>query len=142
MSARRRRAFWMTNHVANPLLRPLLRGPLGGRWGRRLAVLRYRGRRTGETRELVVQYARDGDRVWILPGQPDRKRWWRNMREPVPVELWLAGHNVHGGARVVTNVDAPQEIADAFAAYLEAFPRMRDANGPAAMVRVDLGPAA
>ena len=137
-----RRGFWVTNHIANPLLRPLLRGPLGGRWGGRQAVLRYRGRHTGETRELVVQYVRDGDRVWILPGQPDRKRWWRNMREPLPVELWLAGQNVHGVARVVTDGEAQTEVADAVAAYVKVFPRTRAANGPGVMVRVDLGPVA
>ena len=64
------------------------------------------------------------------------------MRGSLPVELWLAGQHVHGRARVLTNRESPQEVADAFAAYVKAFPRTRDANGPAVMVRVDLGPAA
>jgi hypothetical protein len=96
MSATNGRGFWVTNHLANPILRPLLRGPLGRRLGRRLAVLRYRGRRTGRVRKLVVQYVREGDQVWSWPGQPQRKRWWRNMAEPQPVEVWLAGSR-HSG---------------------------------------------
>jgi hypothetical protein len=138
VSAPRRGGFWMTNHVANPMLRPLLRGPLGRRWGRRLAVLRYRGRRTGTTYELVVQYVRDGDRVWIMPGLAERKRWWRNMREPLPVELWLAGQHVQGAARAITNEQAPNEVADAFAAYVKGFPRSGNGARPEVMVRVDL----
>ena len=43
---RRDGGFWWTNHVANPPLRRLLRGPLGARLGARLAMIRYRGRRT------------------------------------------------------------------------------------------------
>ena len=74
------KASWVTNHLANPVLRPLLRGPFGRRFGQRLAVLRYKGRRTGRVRELVVQYVREGDSVWIMAGQPDRKRWWRNRQ--------------------------------------------------------------
>ena len=130
------RGFWLTNHLANPMLRPLLRGPLGRRWGRRLAVMRYRGRRTGQAHELVVQYVREGDRVWVMPGQPDRKRWWRNMREPLAVEMRLAGHDVRGTAVALDAGDAPDEVAAAVTTYRTVFPR---ATGPAAvMVRIDL----
>lgn len=60
----------MTNHVTNRLLSPLLRGPLGRVFGRRLALLRYRGRRTGRMRELVVQYELRDAQVWITIGRP------------------------------------------------------------------------
>jgi hypothetical protein len=72
--------IWVTNHLANPILRPLLRGPAGHRLGRRLALIRYPGRRTGRRYELPVQYARDGNRIWIQPGSPEHKTWWRNLR--------------------------------------------------------------
>src|SRR6266545_7087393 len=78
-NAGRARGFWWTNHVANPVLRRLLCGPLGSRLGRHLAVLRYRGRSTGRAHELVVQYAQDGHQIWVMPGHPERKRWWRNL---------------------------------------------------------------
>ena len=134
MNSTPQRGFWVTNHVANPILRSLLRGPLGRRLGRRLAVLRYEGRRSGQPRELVVQYVRDGDRVWIVPGQPDRKRWWRNMLEPHAVELWLAGEHLAGMAHVLTSTVA-EEMERGFAAYRAVFPRVSE---PAVMVRVDV----
>jgi hypothetical protein len=128
--------FWVTNRVANPILRPLLRGPLGGRLGGRLAVLRYRGRRSGQIHELVVQFVRDGDQVWIVPGQPERKRWWRNMQEPQPVEVWLAGEEVRGVARVIRGPDEQADVNEAVVAYRKVFPRT---NNPAVIIRVDLG---
>lgn len=129
------REFWFTNHVANPVLRPLLRGWLGHSLGRRLAVLRYRGRRTGRTHELVVQYVREGDAVWIVPGQADRKHWWRNMLEPTTVELWLAGERRSGVATVI-NSTAGEEVSRGMAAYQSVFPGVKETT---AMVRVDIG---
>ena len=132
MSTEHSHGFWVTNHLANPVLRPILHGPLGRRWGRRLAVLRYRGRRTGQMHELVVQYAREGDRVWIMPGAPERKQWWRNMRDPLAVDLWLAGRPFHG---VATAVRDPSALASGLKVYTKVFP-----SAPAAtvMVCVDL----
>jgi hypothetical protein len=103
----RTHGFWVTNHLGNPNLRPLLRSSLGRRLGRRLAVLRDRGHRSGQVHELVVQYVRVGDVVWIVPGQPERKRWWRNMLAPWPVELWLAGTHVTGAAHVLREPTTP-----------------------------------
>ena len=138
MSTLTARGFWVTNHLANPILRPLLRGPLGSRLGRRLGVLRYRGRRSGQARELVVQYVRDGDRVWVMPGQPNRKQWWHNMREPMPVELWLAGQNLHGVASAISDRDQPTDVVDALTVYRTVFPRARNAGGSTVMVRIDV----
>jgi K+-sensing histidine kinase KdpD len=134
-----RPGFWLTNRIANPVLRRLLRGRLGARLGRRLAVLRYRGRRTGDSHELIVQYAREGDVVSIVPGQAERKRWWRNMTEPWPVELWLAGVHVPGTARVVRDADDHEATATALAAYRRVFPKAAEAS---LVVRVELAPTA
>ena len=98
-------------------------------------MLRYRGRRTGQIRELVVQYVRDGDRVWIVPGQPDRKRWWRNMLDPCPVELWLAADRLSGVAHVVTD-SAGEEMTRGLSSYRSVFSGADDAT---VMVRVDVG---
>src|SRR6476469_1855111 len=105
------RAFWVTNRVANPVLRRLLRTTLGSRLGRGLMVLRYTGSVTGRPHELVVQYAQDGDTVWVLVGQADRKTWWHNLRQPADVELWLAGEHVHARAAVVAGSADPDAAA-------------------------------
>src|SRR3954452_11148574 len=103
--------FWMTNQLAHPLLRRPLRPPAGLRLGRGLMVLRYTGTVTGRPHELVVQYARDGDTVWVLVGLADRKTWWHNLRQPADVDLWLAGEHVHARAVVVSGAVDPDPAA-------------------------------
>jgi F420H(2)-dependent quinone reductase len=128
MNRHRPPGIWVTNHLANPLLRHLLRGPAGHRLSRRLALIRYRGRRTGRMYELLVQYARDGNRVWILPGSPEHKTWWRNLRGGADVDLVLAAHDIHGHAMVIDRSRQP-EFAEGLTAYLRAVPQARRALG-------------
>ena len=116
-------AFWLINRFVNPVLRRLLRTPLGRGPGRSLAVVRYTGRRTGRTHELVCQYARDGDRVWILVGWADRKTWWRNFSAPSTVELWLAGRRLPAMAVAVIGGQNAEQCARGLRAYLAAVPR-------------------
>jgi len=117
------RGFWMTNRLANPVLRRLLRTSVGRYLGRGLMVVRYTGRVTGRPHELVVQYARDGDAVWILVGQAGRKTWWHNLRQPADVDLWLAGEHVRARAVVVSGSGDPTQAAAGLAAYRRAVPR-------------------
>lgn len=90
------------------------------------------------THQLVVQYVRDGDIVWVMPGQPDRKRWWRNLVKPLPVELWLAGEHLHGVARAINANEQPDKVAAALTAYCAVVPRTRSAGGSTVMVRIDI----
>lgn len=110
MNRRQPPGIWVTNHLANPLLRHLLRGPAGHRLSKRLALIRYRGRRTGRMYELPVQFAPDGNRVWILPGSPEHKTWWRNLRGGADVDLVLAGHDIHGHAMVIDRAGNPNSL--------------------------------
>jgi hypothetical protein len=109
--------FWVTNRVANPVLRRLLRGPIGKRLGRSLMVLRYTGTVTGRPHELVALYAREGDTVWVLVGAADRKTWWHNLRQPADVDLWVAGEHLRARASVVSGSTDP-DAADASRATL------------------------
>jgi hypothetical protein len=129
MSRRRPFSIWAASHLANPVLRPLLRSPAGRRLGTRLALIRYRGQRTGRVYELPVQFARDGTRVWVVPGSPKHKTWWRTMRDGTDGDLLLAGRWFHGRAGVVDQTRQP-EFADGLAAYLRAFPQARRALAP------------
>ena len=83
--------FVVLNRVVNPLVRGLLRSPAHGLLSGRLALLSVTGRRSGRTFTFPVGYHRDGDRVTISVGSPERKRWWRNLSDAAPVEIWLAG---------------------------------------------------
>lgn len=52
---------------------------VGGLVRRGLVVIRYTGRKSGQTFELPVGYQRKGDTVVIRVGMPDKKAWWRNF---------------------------------------------------------------
>lgn len=87
--------------VVNRLLvLPLLSAPLvGPAMGSRLAVVAYRGRRSGRAFQLVTGYVRDGETVTIGVELPDRKRWWRNfLGAGGPVALRLGGVDRTGHA--------------------------------------------
>jgi len=114
--------LWLTNRVANPGLRRLLRTRAGRRLGRHLAVIGYTGTRTGRPHELVAGYARAGDTVWIWVGNPGTKRWWRNLRTPADVDLWLAGEHVAARAAAVEGATRPEECRDGVVAYVEGVP--------------------
>jgi hypothetical protein len=132
--------FWLTNRVANPVLRRLLRTPAGRRLGRGLMVLRYTGTVTGRPHELVVQYARDGDTVWVLVGDADAKTWWHNLRQPADVELWLAGEHVRGRGMAVTGSADPERTAAGLASYRRTVPRLGPVDAQTAtLVRIELG---
>ena len=83
--------FVIVNRAINPLVRLVLRSPAHGLLSGHLALLSVTGRRSGRTFTFPVGYDRDGDRVTIGVDWPERKRWWRNLLEPAPVEIWLAG---------------------------------------------------
>jgi hypothetical protein len=93
--------FLLTNIVANRLLIPLLRSRAGRRLGRRIAVVEYLGRRSGQHHQLVTQYVKEGSTVRIEVGRFDRKTWWRNFKTEHPVRLRLAGLDYDRTARVV-----------------------------------------
>ena len=118
-------AHALTNRVVNPLLRRLLRGPGGRRMGRGLAVLRYTGRRTGQPHELVCQYVRSGSTIWVLVGGAEHKTWWRNLREPREVELWVAGEHLRAIAVAVVGAAHPEEAASGLGSYLAGMPAAR-----------------
>jgi deazaflavin-dependent oxidoreductase (nitroreductase family) len=90
--------FAVINRTVNPLVRALLRSPAHGLVSSHLALITVTGRRSGRTYTFPVGYHRDGDVVTIGIDWPDRKRWWRNLREPAPVEIRLAGARRTGTA--------------------------------------------
>ena len=106
-----RTPFVVLNRVVNPLVRGVLRSRAHGVLSGRLALLTVTGRRSGRTFTFPVGYHRDGDRVTIGVGSPERKRWWRNLRDAAPVEIWLAGvrrvgtGRAHGDERAGVTVE-------------------------------------
>jgi hypothetical protein len=78
-------------------------------------------------------YARDGQDLYIVPAQPDRKVWWRNLREPTPVRVRLQGRHLQGTATASSD---PDVVAAGLRRYLARYPKAAkplgarlDANG-------------
>jgi hypothetical protein len=72
-----------------------------------LTLITVTGRKTGRRYSIPTGYQQEGDTVVILVSKADRKQWWRNYREPRPIELLLRGHALHGTAHVVPT-DTPE----------------------------------
>jgi|SRR5271168_228690 len=75
----------------------LINAPLlGSLVGQGLVVVRYTGRRSGNTFEIPVGYRRRGNVVTINVAAPSGKTWWRNFLG-AGAELTLL--NFHGADR-------------------------------------------
>ena len=85
----------------NPLVAWVLRSPLHPLLDRGLLMLRVTGRRTGRQYWIPVGYQHDGRTITVLVSKAPRKRWWRNYRDPGPVDVLLRGRTLHGRAHVV-----------------------------------------
>jgi hypothetical protein len=92
--------FAVFNRTANPLLRLVLSSPLHAPVSGRLALITVIGRRSGRRYTFPVGYEQSGDHLKITVGWPERKRWWRNLRQGAPVELRLRGVERRGHAQV------------------------------------------
>ena len=78
----------------NPLIIALLRSRLHGIGSRQMMVLSWKGRKSGRRFSIPVAYQRegaDGRSIVVLISKVDKKRWWKNFRDPWPAELLLRG---------------------------------------------------
>ncbi len=116
--------MWLMNKVINPLVRLVLRSPLHGMLSSTLLLITYRGRKTGREYNLPVQYARDERYIYILPGMPEKKTWWRNFYEVMPVSLTLQGKQISGQAQLLDPQVDPAIITQALVVYLQRFPAL------------------
>ena len=83
--------FAVFNRTGNPPVKLILGSPLHPLLSGQLAVITVTGRRTGRRYSFPVGYRQQGDRVTIGVGWPERKHWWRNLRDGGPVRLRLRG---------------------------------------------------
>jgi deazaflavin-dependent oxidoreductase (nitroreductase family) len=114
--------MWFMNKILNPFVGLLLRSPLHRLMSASLLLITYRGRKSGKEYTLPVQYVREDHVVYILPGTPEQKTWWRNLRGGAPVRLLLAGKWMAGNAAVLAGDAEATPIAQALALYLQRFP--------------------
>lgn len=92
--------------VVQPVNRCVMALRSSPRWGRplrkRLTVVSYTGRRSGQRFSIPVAYQRSGPTVTIGIAMPERKKWWRNFTGeggPLSLELVEGDRTGHAVAR-------------------------------------------
>ena len=90
----RRPPLWVRflNRMVNPVVARILRSRAHRLLSGHLALLEIPSRRSGRTVEVPVMYrARGTDLFRIDVSAPGAKRWWRMLRGPRPLGIWLDG---------------------------------------------------
>ncbi len=81
--------MWFMNNIANPFVRLILRSPFHRLMSADLLLITYQGRKSGKSYTLPVQYGQRDRTIYIVPGSPEQKTWWRNLRGGLPVQVVL-----------------------------------------------------
>ena len=95
--------FALWNRSGNRAVVLLLRSPLHPLVSRRLMLITVTGRRTGREHTLPVAFQESGEHLTVPVLWPQRKLWWRNLRDGAPVRLRLRGANRTGQARAIVD---------------------------------------
>jgi deazaflavin-dependent oxidoreductase (nitroreductase family) len=106
--------------VANPFVKALLRSPLHGIASKNVALLHFRGRKSGREFVTPLSYVRENGTVCLLSAHGTR--WWMNLREEgTPVSIEIARETLTGKARLW---DGDSEaLRERVRRYLTALPR-------------------
>jgi deazaflavin-dependent oxidoreductase (nitroreductase family) len=117
-------------HMTAPrFINPLVRAVLGSRLHRllshKLVLITVRGRRTGRLHTLPVGYAQDGDTLYVLVGDYQTKRWWRNLQGGAQVQLRLRGRTVAATGSLLRWESDAEALVGALGHYLALFPAAR-----------------
>ena len=103
---------WVVRYVANPLMRRLLPTRLG-RWMPGMAVLRFRGRRTGNAYVVPAGIYDHAGAEWVF----SESRWAANFHGGLPVEVVRRGVTTLGHGELVVD---PAVVGPAMRAVLAA----------------------
>jgi hypothetical protein len=121
----------------NSIVMFLLGSRAHGAVDRSLVALRVRGKVSGRTFELPVQYVATVDGLVVAPGRPESKRWWRNLTEPAAVDVLLHG-SWHQGLGLLLRPGDPGYDA-ASAVYRQRWSRIAlPEDNPLVRVRLDV----
>ena len=106
--------------IANPFVKALLRSPLHGIASKNVALLHFRGRKSGREFVTPLSYVRENGTVCLLSAHGTR--WWMNLREEgTPVSIEIARETLTGKARLW---DGDSEaLRERVRRYLTALPR-------------------
>ena len=109
-----------TYRVVNPVMKVLLRSPLHAIASGSLALLHFRGRKSGREFVTPLSYVRENATVCFLSAHSTR--WWMNLRgEGVPVSIEIARETYTGKARLWDGDS--EQLRERVRRFLSALPR-------------------
>ena len=103
----------------NPVVRVLLTSPLHGLLSSSVMLISFTGRRSGKLFTTPVRFIRAGEKIHCFTGTENQ--WWRNMRQPVTVDLRMGGRSQKYTAQAVS--DDPARVKEALSKLLAAYPQ-------------------
>lgn len=126
----------------NSVVTTLLASPLHRLLSRKLVALRIVGRTTRRSFVVPVQFAREDDgELVVFPARFDHKTWWRNLREPTPIEVLYRGAWHPATGRVVP-ASADDDYLAALSSYHHVFPHVIvPPSGPLVVITLQPLPA-
>lgn len=107
---------------AKPLVAAILRSPLHPLLSFGLMLISFEGRKTGRRYSFPVGYQQRGGTITVLASRAQRKSWWRNFREPRPVEVLVRGRRLEGLGRLLSG--DTEEFRGAVEATFRRLPRL------------------
>lgn len=75
----------------NPLVKLLMNSPLHWVLSSGLILIRFKGRKSGKEFVTPVGYQRFDDCLIILLSETHNRQWWRNYRQPWPMDVKYKG---------------------------------------------------
>lgn len=100
--------------IANPIVRGLLQSPLHALMGKKYAVLRVHGHKTGTEYALPVIWHDLNDEVYVLTGAG----WRHNIGEATDIEITHAGRRMPKKAERMAN---PEAVARTYLRAVETY---------------------
>lgn len=108
----------------NPYVKWLLRTPFHRLISGSVLLLEVRGVRSGNVIQVPVNFIRDGDDLLIISRR--ERSWWRNLRQPARVTLFIERTPRTGQAAAS---DDPATVRAGFLSMLQANQTYRNALG-------------
>jgi hypothetical protein len=103
----------------NPIMTWLLNSRFHKLVSGSILLLTIRGRKSGRTISVPVNYIRDGRTLWVLS---DRQRtWWRNLTGGAPLSVMIARKTKRARGEVILH---DREVAHALCEYFKQAPGM------------------
>jgi deazaflavin-dependent oxidoreductase (nitroreductase family) len=89
------------NRIIDAFIKSLLRSPFHGILSKRVLLITVTGHKSGKRYTFPVEYGMNDGTVIIL--SHPRRTWWRNIRGPTPVRVWIQRQNFLGTAELLTD---------------------------------------